>query len=504
MLVLTRGDTSAAAPSVLLDVMESYGLGRTQLAGITVIGSGFRGGERHSSIHGLVFTAIGMAVISVQEVQGQSGYLFAPAHGSWTVGGQMVQLRDEGSNPCGSADAGLKALVSTLRRGGIDPGYVQSLIVVNGELSGVAQPETERGAGVVVVKATPDDVIEGVGRATVQVAGGLAQLWTSADVLAALKILGVDTSLAPTEAITNERFPYSPYVLRPTQLDEVPGEDDWGRPAVTVARPAAAHAADTNTVPGMALLGNVAPAAPAAGTLRPVASGVGRAPGRPEPDFLTPDEPGAPATRRPLRWVAALAVLLVIGVGVVFGARALFSSDATSDGSQAGPQSTPTSTVAGESTPAPAPQTLGAFTMAFGDAKTTKDCAAHARGQVQQYLATTKCTTMKRALFLTTSEGRQIVVSVADVTMADDPAAAGLKKTLDSNDTGNVNTLLAEGVFPSGYPQSDLFVNGQAYSSKQNGAVVRIVESAWADGGDSAPGDATEQVAEAGLAAKLP
>lgn len=501
MLVLTRRTPSSPGEAAFAQVLAAYGAGRTNLAGIVVVGSGFRGVEQHNVISGLCFTVQGLAVVGLQEVVGQSGYLFAPAHGAWTVGGQMAKLARGGSNPCASTDAAVKSLVQALRRGGIDPGYVQSLIVVDGELSGVAQPETERGSGVVVTKLDADSLAEAIGRATAQTAGGLAHLWTTADVLAALRILGLDQAMPATEALTNEVFPYSPYVLRPTSLDDLsyPGDDDLGPLGSPAPRPLPpslpADPSDTGTVPGMTLLsGRTDPHPPARAP----------APSRTDRSEIFDGDIGADEVRSKglMRWLAAAAVLGLIAVGIYFGAGWLLGGDDEAKSSDS-PVATPVATDSTPSTSAVPVQEIGAYTFQPGPVQTVKDCASTSYGQAQKFFSTTNCLTLKRGLFLTDSGGKKIAVSLSEITMPDPASAAALRKLLDSNGTGNVNTLLAEGERPDGYPASSA-LQGGSYASSVEGATVKVVETAWVDGAESNEGDGASGAAQAALQAKMP
>ena len=471
MLVLTHGSPDDAAQKRFFETIRQYGPGRRNFPGLIVLGDGF---SRFGPISGVALTADGIAVIGVQEIPDASGYLFAPARGAWTVGGRLIHLARGGSNPVHETDAAVKNVAALLRKRGIDPGYMQSLIVADGDLSGVAQPETERSSGVVVVRAHQDDIADGIIRATTQTTGGLKQLWTSADVLAALRILGYDGSQLPVEALTNEGFPYSPYVLRPTSTDDVPvaaiPEPAQVRP-VTDQRGANAPTEQTRPNPRVAAVPLQA-SAPLA-VSEPVAA-----------DSLL-DAPEDDVHRSPFRWLAGLAALAVLIAAVVFGAQWLFSGNSGSE-TAGGPGSSQGSGAGdgGAATPTPDQQQLGDLTFQQGAYDQTAKCATFSYGEIKSLLTQVGCTSLTRGLYLTKVDGKDVVVSVAEVKLKSGDDAAKLKSKVDSDGTGNVNELLRDGVIPDGYPSNDVMENAE-YASSIEGETVRIVEAAFTDGSNS-------------------
>lgn len=486
MLVLTHGSPDGAAQQRFFETVRSYGPGRRNFPGLVVLGEHF---SRFGPVSAVALTAEGIAVVGIQEIPDASGYLFAPARGAWTVGGRLVHLAQGGSNPVHETDAAVKTVASLLRKRGIDPGYMQSLIVVDGDLSGVAQPETERGSGVVVVCAQPDDIADGIVRATSQTTGGLKQLWTSADVLAALRILGYDGSQIPVEALTNEGFPYSPYVLRQTQADDVP--------VATTAEPAPG-------VPGGDQPDPLTPAEQTRPNQRiaaaPLQASTPLAVTEPAAADDLLDAPDDEVHRSPLRWLAGIAALVVLIVAVVFGARWLFaggSGPAAADGSSTSSGAPASSSGGRQSAPT---QTIDNLTFRQDAYDQTAKCATFSYGEIKSLLTEVGCTSLTRGLFMTEVDGKDVAVSVAEVEMKTDDAAAQLKSKADSDGTGNVNDLLRDGVIPDGYPSTTVMINGE-YASSIKGRDVRIVEAAFADGSESTAN--VDKVADEALNLKI-
>ena len=487
MLVLTHGSPDGTAQQRFFETIRQFGPGRHTFPGLVVLGDHF---SRFGPISGAAITPEGIAVVGIQQIPDASGYLFAPARGAWTVGGRLIHLGQGGSNPVHETDVAVKRVAALLRKRGIDPGYMQSLIVVDGDLSGVAQPETERGSGVVVVCAQPDDIADGIVRATSQSAGGIRQLWTSADVLAALRILGYDGSQVPVEALTNEGFPYSPYVLRPTSTDDAPVATT-AEPAPVSQRAAQreAPAPAEQTRPNERIAAVPLQASTPLAVSEPAAA-----------DNLLDGPDDDDVHRSPFRWLAGLAALAVLIAAVVFGARWLFSGDSgssTAHGSDASSSAQASQSGGQNSTPT---QQIDSYTFRQNAYDKTAKCATFSYGEIKALLTQVGCTGLTRGLYMTKVDGKNVAISVAEVEMKTDDDAAELKSKADSDGTGNVNDLLRDGVIPDGYPSTKVLINGE-YASSIEGRDVRIVEAAFADGSDSTA--AVDKVADVALKLKI-
>ncbi|PXY27964.1 hypothetical protein BAY60_16590 [Prauserella muralis] len=123
------------------------------------------------------------------------------------------------------------------------------------------------------------------------------------------------------------------------------------------------------------------------------------------------------------------------------------------------------------------PLTSGAFdyTVVAGPQRST-DCAGNAYGDVADWLASTPCSRLDRALYTTGSGEARALVSVVLVTMPDAGGARQLKAITDTEGTGNINDLVRDGTANlPGAPE----VAGGEYASTAEGSEVTIVEAAY-------------------------
>lgn len=490
MLVLTHGSPADETQRRVFGILHGLGLGDRRRRGLAVLGDGF---ERFGPIAGVVCTPEAIAVLATRHLDGADGYLFAPLRGGWTIGGVPARLDGSGENPVHAVDAALGRVVAAVRRGGLDPGYVQSLIVVDGPVTGVAQPEPERGTGVVVSPARSDELVEAIGVATSRREAGVQGIWTTADITGLLESLGFAFAELDTRLLTDEGFPYSPYVLRQTSPDDIPFSRPESIPGATrslrshdaTAEPVSvASVLDAASDPDLRSASGDRPAGPPTVPVAEI---------KPTGPAALLREPGEEpeAHRSPWRWIIPIVVLALVIAGVWLGASRLFSKD---DGSpEAGPGS------AASSAP-PADQTAGGLGFRREATDQQTDCAAHAYGEVQQLLANQPCVQMTRAVFTTTVDGKPAVVSVIDVEMSDEAGAGQLKAATDTDGTGNVNDLLREGGAPAGIAAPEVLTDGH-YASSIDGAHVRICEIGFADG--SKPTEQLDLAAESALSLEL-
>jgi hypothetical protein len=117
------------------------------------------------------------------------------------------------------------------------------------------------------------------------------------------------------------------------------------------------------------------------------------------------------------------------------------------------------------------------FTLAGGPVVST-DCASNSYGKTKAFFSAQPCTRLSRALYLTTSGGAEVLVSVVLVTMPDAAQAQQLKTLTDQDNTGNVNDLVKDGTTKiAGAPNLAV---GQ-YASATNGPNVTIVLAQFFD-----------------------
>ncbi len=184
--------------------------------------------------------------------------------------------------------------------------------------------------------------------------------------------------------------------------------------------------------------------------------------------------------------LAALALVLVLGVGGFLATRggggvggtageaAQTTPSAPTTGAAAGPTGLPigsTQTVAGTT------YTLQAF--AHDDT-----CRGHAYGAASGFFGTTDCQALSRSLWSADPGGVPAVVSLSQVRMPDPARAQALVALTDTSGTGNISDLLREGVRYDGGPES---LSDAAYASAVGDDVATIVETSWVgDAGDAA------------------
>jgi hypothetical protein len=107
---------------------------------------------------------------------------------------------------------------------------------------------------------------------------------------------------------------------------------------------------------------------------------------------------------------------------------------------------------------------------------TDENCAKHAYGKIEQFLAEHDCRQLVRGLYTTTvPDGRTVYTSVSVVRMADEQVAAELRKLTDTDNTGNVNDLVREKVVT--IDGLETLSGSDGYASAQHGTDVVIVES---------------------------
>ena len=184
----------------------------------------------------VLFVPEGIAVVRVAEVERQSGVLNASPEGPWTIGpagtgGAVLQLSGGGSTPLdGLMRAGMETAMR-LRRAGLEPGRIARLTVAVGEIEGLLPADGDLGEGDQVALLETRSLLLGIARASRYTGVDNPRLWTTADVRAALEALGLQGRGPSVEELNGEGFPYSPYVLRRSQLLT---------PAAMAAAPAAA------------------------------------------------------------------------------------------------------------------------------------------------------------------------------------------------------------------------------------------------------------------------
>ncbi|WP_157440665.1 hypothetical protein [Actinokineospora inagensis] len=186
----------------------------------------------------------------------------------------------------------------------------------------------------------------------------------------------------------------------------------------------------------------------------------------PDEPFRFEEPPPAPPGNPALTWVFRIAGLVAVAVvsGLVFWY--------VTDGSTAKP-SQPAETSQ--------PRAAGLYDyQAHPKVPTPRvdsDCAQHAYGQTKTLLGKPgECRRVTQALFTADVKGRTALVAVSVVRMGDAAKAEDLRKLTDTDQTGNVDDLVREGVVK--VPPLKSVSNG--YDSQVNGDAVVIVEADFA------------------------
>jgi hypothetical protein len=109
------------------------------------------------------------------------------------------------------------------------------------------------------------------------------------------------------------------------------------------------------------------------------------------------------------------------------------------------------------------------------------ECAAHAFGQVADYLTQVGCNDLRRVLLTTDVDGRPVLISVAEVRLTDSSMNAEFVSLITADGTGNINTLLADGYTFPGAPET--FAHDPTFFAAQesDGLTVEVLMAMWTD-----------------------
>lgn len=163
------------------------------------------------------------------------------------------------------------------------------------------------------------------------------------------------------------------------------------------------------------------------------------------------------------RWLplAALGLLVALVAGVVIGL-------ATAGGR-------PAHTVAAP----PKPLTVSGVAFHPEGSASTGDCAGHAYGDMQVWLAAHPCTGLVRSLYQATTHGRPAAVALVVLTFADAATASAFGTEANTPGTGGITDLVAQGDGWRGGPKS---FDDAAYTVVVTDTTVRLTEVVWVNG----------------------
>lgn len=426
MRLLRLGDETSTVAADLRAALASWGRGDDIVGGVALLGVRPPGLDR--VVDAVVVLPRGVLVVIGVDLPDPAVRLQAPLDGVWRTDGWPLVRNDGAVNPAVDAMAFTAAITRGLaERSARDramPPSVATVVAVGPYVASVEQPAADLARGLRVLHPEPSTLLTAarelaVGRTacTVEQARGLlAGLCPAGELPADLAAL-----LERDEELRREGFAGEPETVVTAP--------------VTLPRP---------TPP---------PAVPMSPAARPPRTSIGS---RARPDWL-----------RLLPVAAVLLVVSLLVTGVVF---ALGSGDG-GDGQSAG---SPT----GSSGPSAAVVVSGVRYLPKGmliDA----DCAAHATGEVRQWLAENGCRQLVRMRFEASSAGRAAAVQLTVLRFAEGALAADLRALIDRPGTGGIADLAAEGTpWPDGRQPS---FAGAARASGQEGTSVKVVTAVWLD-----------------------
>jgi hypothetical protein len=157
----------------------------------------------------------------------------------------------------------------------------------------------------------------------------------------------------------------------------------------------------------------------------------------------------------------------------------------------------PTSTAGGSSAQSNPPSSSlpDGWTQQATDDQT--DCAAHAYGQVQAFLAKTRCSSVHRVLATTNQGGRPVVVAAYTITFDSASRAASYNKLVASDGTGNISDLLRDGTTYPGAPRA---LPPAGFASRVEGIQVFVAEAGYTTGASRSDDPSLRSVAQQAVA----
>jgi len=444
MRLLRLGDAPSTVGADLRAALASWGRGDDIVGGVALLGLRPRGLDR--VVDAVIVLPRGVLVVIGVDLPDPAVRLRAPLDDVWLTDGWPLVRNDGAVNPAVDAIAFTAAITRGLaERSAQDramPPSVATVVAVGPYVAAVEQPAADLTRGLRVLHPEPSTLLTAarelaVGRTACSIAdarGVLAGLCPAGDLPADLAAL-----LERDDELSREGFASEPPTVvttpvalpRPTAQPPVPQPSAAPMPAPQAPEP-------------------VMPMTPA---------------GRQRPPW-TPAGTRGTADRPRLLPLAALALVVSLLVtGVVF---ALGSDDG------GGPAGSPTSSAG----PSAAVVVSGVRYLPKGT-QSDADCAAHATGEVRQWLAENGCRQLVRMRFEATSAGRAAAVQLTVLRFAEGVLAAELRALVDRPDTGGIADLAAEGTpWPGGRQPS---FAAAARASGQEGTSVKLVTAVWLD-----------------------
>ncbi|MGW5706429.1 hypothetical protein [Amycolatopsis japonica] len=451
--------------------LASLGRGSNVVGGVALIGASPVEGR---PVEAVVVMPKGVLIVIGVDLPDPALKLEAPLGGPWKADGWPLVHGDTSINP--ATDALSLSAACTHKIADVAPGAgpIGTIIAVGPYVETVDQPAADLAGSVRVLYPTATTMLA----ATVSLATAPRprSVQQARDLIAAL---APDAPPMPEEMLLGEGFSaYSddePTVIRenplvaiaPTVPVQHPGKGK--RPA----KPAVPPVPPAKPVPPVKAAPPVQQATPAK-PVPPIRQTPPPAAAAPAPAESAPKSPRQSKT---VKWlpVAAIGLLIVLLVAAI---------SVASGGDDTASTQTPPPTPA---TSPPPPSSSAVENIQFTSRASAADqkCASHAYGDVQSSLQQTSCSTVKRASFASSIDGRAAAVTIAVVEFPNTEQANAFKAIADNPGGGGILDLATE----TNQWQGEVPVfEGAAYQSSLDGKSVRLIQVVWLPG-PSTPDD---------------
>ena len=445
--------------------LASLGRGSNVVGGVALIGASPVEGR---PVEAVVVMPKGVLIVIGVDLPDPALKLEAPLGGPWTADGWPLVHGDTSINP--ATDALSLSAACTHKIADVAPGAgpIGTIIAVGPYVEKVDQPAADLAGSVRVLYPTATTMLA----ATVSLATAPRprSVQQARDLIAAL---APDAPPMPEEMLLGEGFSAfsddEPTVIRENPLVAI-------APTVPVQHPGKGKRPAKPAVPPPPPA-KPAPPVQQAAPAKPVP------PVREAPPAAAAAAPAEPAPKSPrqsktVKWlpVAAIGLLIVLLVAAI--------SVASGGDDTASTQTPPPPTPA---TSPPPPSSSAVENIQFTSRASAADqkCASHAYGDVQSSLQQTSCSTVKRASFASSIDGRAAAVTIAVVEFPNTEQANAFKAIADNPGGGGILDLATE----TNQWQGEVPVfEGAAYQSSLDGKSVRLIQVVWLPG-PSTPDD---------------
>ncbi|WP_037313922.1 hypothetical protein [Amycolatopsis orientalis] len=458
--------------------LASLGRGSTVVGGVALVGAR---PVDDRAVEAVVVMPKGVLIVIGVDLPDPALKLEAPLGGPWKADGWPLVHGDTSINP--ATDALSLSAACTHKIADVAPGAgpIGTIIAVGPYVETVDQPPSDLAGSVRVLYPTATTMLAAtVSLATADRPRSVQQ---ARELIAAL---APDAPPMPEEMLLGEGFSaYSdeePTIVRENPLVAIAPTVPVRHPgkAKRPAKPATPPAPPAKPVqPVQQSAAPVQPAAPVRQAPLPVAAAATAPPAaQASAPASAESAPKGPHQSKTVKWLplAAIGLLIVLLVAAVTVAS---GGDDTAS-TQPPPPPTP-------ATSSPPPSSSAVENIQFTSRASAADqkCASHAYGDVQASLQRTSCTTVKRASFASSIDGRAAAVTIAVVEFPDTALATAFKAAADTPGGGGILDLATE----TNQWQGDVPVfEGAAYQSSQDGNSVRLIQVVWVPG-PSTPDD---------------